>query len=143
MFLYVSIGPQVTYNFTYHAANACEQLKLIRVQDLYLPRSFSFFRVMRGQTDREVDCDARKLWTDNCELAASGRRIEWKDTLPGAQRQSYRKASHEDDMLSKEGVAFGLCERNYDDGQTETRDDLSQRTQPVGRRMLSQSFVRT
>lgn len=46
-------------------------------------------------------------------------------------------------MLSKEGVAFGLCERNYDDGQAETRDDLSQRKQPVGRRMLSQSFVRT
>lgn len=46
-------------------------------------------------------------------------------------------------MLSKEGLAFGLCERNYDYGQTETRDDLLQRKQPVGRRMLSQSFVRT
>ena len=66
-----------------------------------------------------------------------------KIPFPGAQRQIYRKASHEDEMLSKEGLAFGLCERNYDYGQTETRDDLLQRKQPVGRRMLSQSFVRT
>ena len=98
---------------------------------------------MRRRIDRGVDDGGREFQMDNCELAASGHRIESKDTLPEAQRQIYHKASGEDDMLSREGVAVGLCERYYDDGQTETRDDLRQRKPPVGRRTLNQSFVRT